>query len=469
MKRYLLLVPAVGCFVSAGFLYPAGASETPGSGFFGYTLTAQSQAMQMTEDEPSANSHPEAEVDLPQSQVSLSGGVGYALSSVAWPGALLGNAGSLVLLVQPGAPSQVSALNDPVRAEARSGSAQHAQTNDSVPGAHMAADATPGRTTADARLDGGAAGVTVGFGTTSSASTATLGAQVGTVVADGTAKDVTLAGGVVKVGSVVSHAEATTDGLVASAKGKTTVSGMSVGGIPVVVDDQGVTVATQHGVIPPGSTDALNAALANLGMSITLSAPTQAKAGGTVSYDAGSLLVLWKPPGSANTFTASLGGSHVVAGASQSSTFVLPPLPPGQPPIVTPVQPVVPQPGGQLPTVTGPGSQPVAPVVPGPSTAPAAPVTTALEPIASGTPAPTWSVALAVVGGLLALGGLWQVPGLVLVEPRPVRDHPARHRGERGHYQHGSCGPASRPGGHRARTKFVAARGRSLRRRSRDL
>jgi hypothetical protein len=48
-------------------------------------------------------------------------------------------------------------------------------------------------------------------------------------------------------------------------------------------------------------------------------------------------------------------------------------------------------------------------------------VTQALERLASGTPAPTWTVVLTLMGAALLLGGLWRVPGLVLVEPRPVR------------------------------------------------
>jgi hypothetical protein len=420
MRRALMLVAAAGCFVSAGFLAPVHASETPGSGLFGFTLTAQSQALQLTEDEPSANSHPEADADLPQSQVSLtSGPVGYALSSVAWPGALLGNAGSLILLVQPSAPSQVGALNDPVRAEARTGSASHSSTNDSVPGAHMAADATPARTTADARLDGGAAGAVVGFGRTTSASSATLGTRTGTVTADSTAKDVSLANGVVKIGSVVSHAEARTDGTTATAKGKTTVSGMTIAGVPVVVDDNGVSVSTQHGAVPPSAAQTVNQAVASLGMSFALSTPTQYRQGGAISYDAGSLTMLWKPPGSSNTFTASLGGSRVVAAASRSSSYqpVLPPA--GGPAVGNPVPPAVGQPG-QAPQVSLPGTGSGPPLVSPPGTA-VGPVTQGLSRLASGTPAPTWTVVLTAMGAALLLGGLWRVPGLVLVEPRPVR------------------------------------------------
>jgi hypothetical protein len=170
--------------------------------------------------------------------------------------------------------------------------------------------------------------------------------------------------------------------------------------------------------VPSGAVAAVNSALSSLAMTITLSAPTQSRDGGTVSYDAGSLLVLWKPPGSANTFTASLGGSRLVAGASGSSPYVQLPLPSGVVPIVTPAPPLA-----AAPVAPGlPGQPvPVGPLAPGPVTASQPPAPVALEPLASGTPAPTWSVVLTVIGAALLLGGSWRVPGLILVEPRPNR------------------------------------------------
>ena len=424
MKRLLLLVPAAACFVGAVTVAPVGAEDAPGSGFFGFTLTGSSQALQMTEDEPSANSHPEAEIDVPQSQVSLtSGPVGYALSSVAWPGALVGNAGSLVLLVRPDAPQQVTVLNDPIRAEARTGSAVTSSTYDTVPGTHLEASATPGLTKARAVTNGGAAGSTVGFGETFSSTVATLGAATAKVTSDSSAKNIVLAGGAVRIGSVVSHAEGTSDGVTASAKGKTTVSDMTIGGVPVTVDETGVHIQGNGTAVDPVAQATVNGVLKNLGMSIGYSAVTQQKDGGTISYDAGSVTFYWLPPGSANTFTASVGGARVLVGAQRSSTFTQPSAPPietgttGGTSTGTSTGGAVAPVGGTPPLAGGTttGTAP-APVVQGNEPQP-----TALEPVADGSPAPTWSIVLVLAGAVLALGGLWRVPGLVLVEPRPVK------------------------------------------------
>jgi hypothetical protein len=426
LRRIALLCGAAAVLASAALgssSQPAHALDAPGSGFFGYTLLAQGSGMQMTEDEPSANSHPEADSEVPYSQVSLtSGPVGYALSSAAWPGALAANAGSLILLVNSGAPSQVKMLNDPVRAEARTGGETSTVTNDSVPGVTMTATVLPGKVSAASVIDGGQAGTTVGFGTTTSKSSAVLSAASATTTADSAVKDISLASGVVTIGSVVSHATGTTNGTVVSGAGRTVVTGLKVANVPVSVDDKGVTVASSSSPIDPVAVDTVNSALASMNLRIALSKPSSARSGGSISYDAGSLVVYWAPPGSSNVFTAALGGARVVAAATKSDLYggnVPPAFPPVNPPVA-----VGPGTGG-----TGIGSAPLPPTQPvvnppvnPPAVAAPGPATgSLLEPLASGTTAPALSVTLAVLGALLLLAGLWRAPFLVLVSPAAAR------------------------------------------------
>jgi hypothetical protein len=426
-RRPLLFLAAIGCFGVAGLTPVIGSAQadvTPGSGFYGYTLTANANGLQGTEDEPSANSHPEGEGEVPHSQISLtSGPVGYALASISWPGALAGNAGSLILLVKPDAPPQVKMLNDPVRAEARTGEGASDVVNDDVPGAHMAATATPGRVAANALVNGGAAGTTYGFGRTSAATTAVLGVATADTTADSEAKDITLAAGAVHIGSVVSHAEGHTNGVTASGKGKTTVNEMTIGGVPVVVDDQGVTVDTAHQGVDPVAGATLNSVLANLGMSVVLSQPTVTRNGGSISYDAGSLIVNWRPPNSVNIFTAHLGGARVLAAATPA-TFASAPLPVGEPVVVPPVSSVEP------PAVVPPYGAPVTGVTVPIGTAPVVPpvvpqqppvVAASQERLLDGLGIPVWSVLLTATGALFLVAGLWRVPVVVLPDEPPVR------------------------------------------------
>src|SRR5437899_10146974 len=67
-----------------------------------YSAIGAAQGIEFTEDEPTAQAHPEGQGDAPYTTSSLSnGGLGYGLSSIAWPGAYGGNAGSLILVALP--------------------------------------------------------------------------------------------------------------------------------------------------------------------------------------------------------------------------------------------------------------------------------------------------------------------------------------------------------------------------------
>ncbi len=428
MRRPLLRTGVAGaCFLGAALLaVPAQAEGEPGDAFFGYNLTAEAHGFQMTEDRPSANSHPEADTEVPHTAVSLSAGpVGFGLSSVAWPGALAGNAGTLLLLANPNAPQEVKALNSPVRAEARTGSAQNDVTNDSVPGARMHAKALADSVTADTVVNGGAAGDTIGFGKTTSVSTVTLGTATGSSVADSTAKDLSFAAGVVAVESVTSHAEAISDGFTASAKGITQVTGMTVAGVPVTVDERGVTV-NGTSAADPIATEVVNTALANLGMTIALSKPSKDISGGSARYDAGSLIVNWAPPGAGITFTASVGGARVLASANPGSASpVTDPV--VVPPVVVPEpgQPAVPPPAVFTPVDGGLVVAPVTPEVPqpgpAPTTVPQAIASSEERPLLFGSSIPLTAALLTGLGALALLSGLVRVPVLLFKGPPPVR------------------------------------------------
>ena len=90
---------------------------------------------------------------------------------------------------------------------------------------------------------------------------------------------------------------------------------MTIAGVPVVVDEDGVTVDSTTTPVDPIAVATVNSVLTNLGMTIALSSPSTSRDGGTITYDAGSLIVLWNPPGSANKLAAFVGGARVVAGA----------------------------------------------------------------------------------------------------------------------------------------------------------
>ena len=95
-------VLALGLVLAAVFglrvTRPARADTPLGS----YSVIASAPGLEFTEDEPSAQAHPEGQGSAPYTTSLLTGGgLGYGLSTIAWPGSYGGNAGSLILVALP--------------------------------------------------------------------------------------------------------------------------------------------------------------------------------------------------------------------------------------------------------------------------------------------------------------------------------------------------------------------------------
>lgn len=314
----LLLVPALG----------ASAAEPPGSGLGSYNLAANAPAVQIRQDdgnrcggEPSSTGG--CEGVIPETVSTLRNGpVGYALSAVVWPGTLAGNLGTLLIVAGEGqVPQEATILNSPVRAEARTG--DEPQTNTDYPGAKMTASADPAEVTATAEVAQSAALPIGTFGNSASRSrTALTGVASAVSEAASSVQDVSLAGGVVKIGSVRSTATATTDGVTAKVEGRTTVTGMTIANVPVVVDQDGVRVADQSNPLNKTLSEAVNTAIKNAGMTIAISQPTTTGEGANLTYSAGSLVFFWQQSETAS-MSAVFGGASVTVAASPGLDFDL--------------------------------------------------------------------------------------------------------------------------------------------------
>jgi hypothetical protein len=357
----------------------ASAAEEAGSGFSSFALAANAPAMQFRQventqcgGEPASTGGCEAVV--PEAVSTLrSGPIGYALSSVVWPGVLAGNAGSLIIVAGgEDVPPEARQLNSPVRAEARSGGDDKEVVNDDYPGTRMVAFASNDKVSAEATLANGAATPAGTSGeSTGRTSTYLTGARTATSEAYSQVKDVSIAAGVVKIGSVTSQAKATTDGVKADATGQTVTSGITIGGIPVTVDEKGVSVNGNNAPVNSAATAIVNTAISNAGMTIAVSQPQKFVEGSTVTYDSGSLIFYWEQQ-EGFVMTAVFGGTRVSAtatpafdagggtggGTTGTTTGTVVPPVPGT--VVEP--PVVP--------VTDPGAP--APAAPGPTVAPVA-------------------------------------------------------------------------------------------------
>src|SRR4029078_4671397 len=142
----------------------ARADNTLGS----YSIIAAAPGFEFTEDEPSAQAHPEGQGAVPYSTSMLTtGDYGHALSAGAWPGAYGGNAGSLILVALPsqaggvpvpdavrdGVKTAAPALQYPIRAEARAGSSPDVTYTQS-PGTTLTSHADPLNAQAEANVQG---------------------------------------------------------------------------------------------------------------------------------------------------------------------------------------------------------------------------------------------------------------------------------------------------------------------------
>jgi hypothetical protein len=340
------------------------------------------------------------------------GPISTALSSVVWPGVLAGNLGSIVIV--SGGPPEAKALNDPVRAEAHNSGGPATVTNTDYPGMKMSATAKDDIATATTEIAQSQQSQAGTFNNTiSQTKVAVTGPATAVAEAYSHSDDISLAGGVVTIGSVTSTAKGTTDGVKASATGHTVVKDVKIAGIPVTIDENGVTVNGNNAPLNKQLTDAVNTAISQAGMTIAVSLPTGKPDRGNIVYNAGSLVFAWTTPG--GSFMAILGGATVNLAAVQGVGFSLGLDDTGT---VTPEQPAAFVPG--RPGTPGtPGTAGTSPITdtgaPAPAIAPQ-PVTPVLA--SRQVPLPKPMSPVYAVLGLLGVGlvfvGMRQLPDRVL-------------------------------------------------------
>lgn len=291
-----LLLGAAGLAPFAFGVVGATAQTAPPTVVDGLDAVAVSDGMGQIMGDPNSQPYPVAKGDVAHTEATLSAGpTGYALASTAWPGPVAGNAGSLAVLL--GAPPQAGAANYGGRAEAFSGGPNDAE----LPG--MTAHAKDGVAEAiagaqDFEDSGGTA-----TGDVQTRSFAEFDDTTLRAVSSCTASDVSFGEGVVTIGSVRTEAEATTDGATSAAGGRTIVSGMKVGGQDATVDEDGVRF-TDPATQPVG-----DQILSNMGISMFVAAPRTTQEPSSASHRAGSLVVIWDPPGTDYGYTYSICGS----------------------------------------------------------------------------------------------------------------------------------------------------------------
>jgi hypothetical protein len=437
MKRrpiLVLLATTSGLLLTGGGSVSA-APEPGGSGFQAMALNAIAGGMQVSGDGLAGQPPGSAATAVPLSSGQLSRSISHGLASAAWPGSLAANAGSLLLLLggEPCVPGDDPVahqpipvvggicdtaapipqpvldnyhyLNSPVRAEAGYPTTPHADQGAS--GAQMTADATADATSAEAWVGGGMTTDGLGFGTV--ATTINLRADGPTSAvskATSSVQHVSVAAGVVSIDSVSSTANAKTNGTTSAADGGTTVSGMKVAGVPVTVDGHGVH-ANGTGPSSDAETAAVQAALTGAGIRMYITAPTKLVKGGSASFHAGSLVIVWDvdQKGPKNDVVISLGGADVSSAATLPYQFVLGTLPGvNTPPGSGTAVPLGTSISGTLSSPGNPSTSPA--TASSPATEPTIPGTFGLVAVRLGLPlASGWAVLVLFGAAIVAFGG----------------------------------------------------------------
>ena len=341
MKR-LLLALALVAMSSA----PASADDT-GTGLGFYRLLANAPVLSIS------GLYRDVALTVPETTSSLTtGGVGSGLASLAWPGPILGNAGTTILVLQPTAPSQVTLLNDPVRAEAHTGTDQTDATNTTVPGTTMTSSAKPDKVTTTSTMGSSASPLTDAGSMRGSSVVQLVGANQASAEARSTVTDLSLLDGLITIGSVTSTAKATFDGVKAAATGQTVVSGMKVAGQAVSLDGKGLHAAGTD-VPVPVSAEPVDSVVKALGLHVVLTQGRSVVRGGSATFDAPALALVYTQ--GASTYSVTVGRASVSLEAAGAPTS--PGLPGLLPRVDTPAgQPPVAALPAQAPVVTEPGA-----------------------------------------------------------------------------------------------------------------
>src|SRR5438270_4447568 len=238
-RRRVVATALVGAGVLAGTGAALGTTlASADTGIGSWRLAAGAQGFQ-------TSAFGQFEGDVPQSQTTFeTGPVGYALSAIAWPGALAANAGDLAVVLTdgklpPGNESTLRTLNDPVRAEARSAGPTDVSYKQ-VPGVTMSSHADGNGATSVGSLQGADVPGAATFGNVTTKTVTKVDAKTASSVADSALAHLSFAGGLVTIDSLESTATATSDGTKAAATGTTLASGVKVQGQQAAIDETGL-------------------------------------------------------------------------------------------------------------------------------------------------------------------------------------------------------------------------------------
>jgi hypothetical protein len=219
-----------------------GTAPTGDQLFGGYSLTARANPVQLTYDSPGLFPvSPIFQLSIPEALATLSSGPsGYALASLAFPGPLVADLGTVIALAAEEAPD---IPGYPIRQEAffPAGPTEAEQGNEDGTVMRAVTDATS--STALARYGGLVAPPVVTAGNVVSHSRSSIEDGRAVTRARAEITDLSVLGGILTIESVVTDLVAVNNGEEAASDGDTVVSGVRFLGLAATLDERGLLLA----------------------------------------------------------------------------------------------------------------------------------------------------------------------------------------------------------------------------------
>ncbi len=263
----------------------------------GYSLLARANPLQITYDSPGLLPvSPIVQVSVPESYTILSSGPsGYSLASLAFPGPLLADLGSVIKQTSAACQPPFDVPIYPLRAEAFFPQGPTSTDASPVPGGRMQAIADGPTSSAFAALNDVVFPAVFGIGSVSGTSSTSGKGPDAVTKARSVVSGFRLLAGAISIDSIVTDVTATSTGDGGTTEGSTTVSGATVAGQQVTIDEKGVSLAGTAvgglGDILSQLSQSLNDALVQSGITIKVVNHRENKDGGLAERVAGGLVI----------------------------------------------------------------------------------------------------------------------------------------------------------------------------------
>jgi len=275
----------------------ARADDAPSAGIGGYNLLARANPLQITYDSPGLLPvDPIIQVSVPESYSTLtSGPSGYSLASLAFPGPLIADLGSVITQTSPSCQPPFAVPVYPLRAEAFFPQGPTDSDASPVPGGRMHAVANGPASSAFGALDDLVFPAVFSIGSATGTSSTAGGDDAAVTKARSVVSGFKLLAGAISIDSIVTDLSATSTGTGGKTEGVTTVSGATIGGQKVTIDENGVTLAGTGvgavGLLLKQLGTSLNDALVQSGITIKVVDHRETKDGGLAERIAGGLVI----------------------------------------------------------------------------------------------------------------------------------------------------------------------------------